>query len=222
MTASRRRTLLGVLAGPVWLVSTGRPAPAQGRAWAQASAESDAEAVRRPIVMLYDALDAAMRAGRAKPFRQRFDTLAPVIDLVFDLGTILKVSVGPRWNALDAGGRGALSDAYRRFTVATYVANFDRYDGERFEVLPMLRVVGKDRVVQSRIVPARGDPTRLDYVMQNSGAGWRVVDVLLDGTISRVAVQRSDFRLLLARGDVAALIESLQNKTANLAGGPLG
>jgi phospholipid transport system substrate-binding protein len=45
------------------------------------------------------------------------------------------------------------------------------------------------------------------------------VDVLADGAISRVAVQRSDFRRLLTRGGAPALAESLRMKSADLAGG---
>jgi phospholipid transport system substrate-binding protein len=43
--------------------------------------------------------------------------------------------------------------------------------------------------------------------------------VLADGAISRVAVQRSDFRSLLMRGGAPALAASLQQKTADLGGG---
>ena len=51
--------------------------------------------------------------------------------------------------------------------------------------------------MQTRIIQDNGEPIRLDYVMRQTDAGWRAVDILLDGTISRVAVQHSDFRALL-------------------------
>jgi phospholipid transport system substrate-binding protein len=76
-------------------------------------------------------------------------------------------------------------------------------------------------VVQSRIVPIRGDATELDYVMSQTPAGWKVVDVLAAGSISRVAVQRSDFRYILSSGGGDALLASLQRKTADLSGGML-
>ncbi len=43
-----------------------------------------------------------MRTGHTTPFPQRFDALAPVVDQVFDLETVLKVSVGLRWDSMDA------------------------------------------------------------------------------------------------------------------------
>jgi phospholipid transport system substrate-binding protein len=45
------------------------------------------------------------------------------------------------------------------------------------------------------------------------------VDLLANGSISRVGVQRSDFRSLLASGGVPALVAALQLKVANLSGG---
>ena len=55
--------------------------------------------------------------------------------------------------------------------------------------------------------------------MRQVNGAWQVVDVLADGTISRVAVQRSDFRRLLRQGGSAALVVSLQSKADQLAGG---
>lgn len=186
-------------------------------AWAQ-----DTAAIRKPIVDLYAALEALMRAGLAAPFPERFRTLAPVIDRVYDLTTVLRVSVGLGWPKFDDATRNELMDAFRAFTIASFVANFDKYEGEKFEVLPDTRATGADLVVQTRIVSETGEPIRLDYVMQPSDAGWRVTDVLLDGTISRVAVQRSDFRALLSHGSADALIASLRRKVRNLSGGTIG
>jgi phospholipid transport system substrate-binding protein len=181
----------------------------------------DPAEVTAPIRALNDGLIAVMRAGKRVPFNDRFRTLAPAIDRAFDLPGILQLSVGPRWSGIDPVQQDTLLKAFRRFTVASYVANFDSYDGERFDIAPSLRASGADQVVGTTIVPAKGDPIRMDYVMRQEGAAWKAVDVLLDGTISRVAVQRSDFRALLAKGGAAALIVSLQAKIVDLAGGAL-
>jgi phospholipid transport system substrate-binding protein len=88
--------------------------------------------------------------------------------------------------------------------------------------LPDSRELGAGRlVVQSTITPAKGDTVQMDYVMRQTQAGWKVVDVLAAGSISRVAVQRSDFRHLLSNGGGPALLASLQRKTADLSGGVL-
>jgi phospholipid transport system substrate-binding protein len=115
----------------------------------------------------------------------------------------------------------ALTDAFRRYTIASYVANFDAYSGERFELMPTITTVGNDRVVQTRIVSASGQAHALAYVMRQTAGGWRIVDVLADGSVSRVAAQRSEVRSVLADGGGPGLLVSLRRKTAELSGGIL-
>jgi phospholipid transport system substrate-binding protein len=204
----KRRTamlsLVGMMAAPMLATS---------RAWAEGEGDPT-----RPVAQLNDALLAAMRAGRGTPFRQRYNSLAPVIDQTFDLPAILRTSIGLRWDQLPPDQQSALLQVFQQFTVASYAANFSSYDGQRFEILPERRTVGADQVVATRLVQKQ-DETRLDYVMHPGGGGWKAVDVLLDGSISRVAVQRSDFRSLLARGSAEPLIRSLQSKVTQLSGG---
>ena len=206
-TISRRGALGLALAG---LVAVAQPVRA-----------AEAAVVAAPIQALTDGLLAVMHAGTRTPFRDRFHQLAPVIDRVFDLPGILRVSVGPQWSGIDPVQKDTLLKAFRNFTIASYVANFDSYDGQKFVIAPTLRTIGADEVVSTTLLPTEGDKVRIDYVMRQEGDAWKVTDVLLDGTISRVAVQRSDFRSLLNHGGVAALIVSLQAKVTDLAGGAL-
>ena len=179
----------------------------------------DTAAVIAPIQQLIDGLLDIMKAGLGTPFTRRFDMLAPTIDRTFDLSVILEESVGPTWPTLPPEQQQMLTDAFRRYTVASYVNSFDEYNGQRFEVIPETRVVGTQQIVQTRIIPKSGDIHELDYVMRQGQAGWRVVDVLADGTISRIAVQRSDFRRLLTRGGAQALADSLRSKSTVLSDG---
>jgi phospholipid transport system substrate-binding protein len=185
---------------------------------ASAAATPDTQLVA-PLQRLDAGLLGAMKAGEQTPFAQRFAALAPVIDATFDLDAILAASVGLRWAGLPESEKATLRDAFRRYMVSSYLANFNSYSGQTFRISPDVRSLGSDAVVVSTsIVRADGTTTKLDYVMRRGPAGWKAVDVLLDGTISRVAVQRSDFRHLLASGGVPALAASLQNKVADLSG----
>lgn len=182
---------------------------------ALASAASPVEALDRGLLVV-------MKAGKTRSFAQRVQTLTPVIQRAFDLGVILQNSVGPRYAGLPPAVRQELLDVFTLFTIASYVANFADYSGERFEILPETRRAGSDDVVQTRLVAADSEPIRLDYVVRQSGGEWKIIDVLMNGTISRVAVQRSDFRALLTGGDAGALIASLRGKAARLSAGETG
>jgi phospholipid transport system substrate-binding protein len=173
-----------------------------------------------PIQRLDGALLGTMQAGPKMSFAQRFATLAPVIEQTFDLDAILAASVGLRWPDLPNDQKAQIDAAFRRYTVASYASNFDSYDGQTFQVSPDVREVGNGEViVRTKLVARDGSSTPLDYVMRGDQTGWKVVDVLAGGAISRVAVQRSDFRTLLTSGGAPALTVALQNKVANLSGG---
>ena len=171
-----------------------------------------------PIAALDQALLTVMHNGKATPFAQRYAILAPVVQQAFDLDTVLETTVGPRWQSFSPADQQEIRSQFLEFTVASYLSNFGDYGGEKFEIAPDTRAIGSEQVVSTRIIPASGDPARIDYVMRQEAGGWRAVDVLLDGTISRVAVQRSDFRSLL-EGGPSALVDSLRRKVANLSGG---
>ena len=203
MNQGRRHLLL-------WAVATACAVPL-----ARAAA-ADADAVA-PIQALNQGLLAAMKAGKGTPFAQRYATLSPVIERAFDLPAILRASVGLRWASLPADEQAKLLEVFRKFTVASYVANFSQFGGEKIEVTPESRTIGADQVVGTRIVSG-GETTPIDYLMHKGADGWRAVDVLLNGSISQVAVNRSDWRALLASG-AGPLIDSLQRRVATLSGG---
>jgi phospholipid transport system substrate-binding protein len=208
VTALDRRILLRLaLCGAAVVLGLPRPAIAS---------ETSA-----PVEQLHDGLIEIMKAGRTIPFRQRYDKIAPIISRTFDLEAIVRQVIGLRWASLPAEQQAALTDAFRRYTVASYVANFDAYTGERFELLPTIVTAGNDRVVQTRIVAASGQGHTLAYVMRQTAGGWRIVDVLADGSVSRVAAQRSEVRSVLADGGGPGLLVSLRRKTAELSGGIL-
>lgn len=174
--------------------------------------------VLAPVHQLIQGLLGVMKAGPNTPFSQRFDMLAPVIDQTFDLTTILKESVGLSWDTLPPDQQATLLKAFRRYTVASYVNSFNNFNGQRFVVNPETQSVGNEQVVRTQIIPSVGEGHKLDYVMRQVPAGWRIVDVLADGAISRVAVQRSDFRRLIRQDGAPGLTKSLDAKSTNLSG----
>jgi phospholipid transport system substrate-binding protein len=216
----RRRSLLAMIvlaAAPLGQPALAGTAPSG--AAPSGTAPSDATAaIQRFNAALLD----AMKAGQRTDFSRRFQALAPQVDQAFDLPTVLAGSIGPAWANLSPDQQSRLLDAFRRYTVASYVANFDHYTGQTFAVSPDMRSLDAGRVVvRSSITPVNGDATELDYVMHQTPAGWKVIDVLAAGTISRVAVQRSDFRHILSTGGGDALLASLERKTSDLSGGAL-
>jgi phospholipid transport system substrate-binding protein len=208
-----------ILLGRRGLFGLAIPALVAATSWHTARAATDTGAAA-PIQRLDAALLAAMKAGQGTPFSQRYTALAPVVEQTFDLDAVLAASIGLSWAGMPGDQKAQLLATFRRYTVASYTANFDNYTGQTFQIAPSVRSVGNgDVIVATKINAADGSSNKLDYVMRNTPSGWTAVDVLADGAISRVAVQRSDFRHLLSDGGAPALVAGLQRKVASLSGG---
>lgn len=198
------RRMVCALLALVWL---GRPAIA-----------SD---VTAPIEALDAGLLQVMKAGKAAPFQQRYDVLAPLVTRAIDLDAILQGGVGPAWASLSPADQAALKTAFQHYSIATYVANFDDYGGEKFELYPP--AAGGDPVVKVKIVPGKAeDETHvLGYMMRQTAGGWKAIDVTADSSISQVVAQQEEIRALVKAGGPSGLYVRLQQKTAELSGGAI-
>ena len=210
--AVSRRVLLAV-------VCSAAVVPNLARAQVQAQAGAGATA---PIVALNDALVEVMKAGDSTAFAKRYAILAPAIDSGFDLPHILMISVGSYWTSLPPTQQAKLQEVFRSFIIANYVSNFHSYAGEVVAVAPRhprrRRAAGGDEHDDEAL--GRRAAHRLCDGPGRRARG-QVQDILLDGTISRVAVQRSDFSSLLSQGNASSLIASLEQKVSTLSGGAI-
>jgi phospholipid transport system substrate-binding protein len=186
--------------------------------FARVAAASD---VTAPIEQLDAGLLQVMKAGKATSFQQRYDVLAPLVIRAIDLDAILAIGVGAGWTSLPPDQQAALKTAFQRYSIATYVSNFDEFGGERFELYPP--AAGSDPVVRVKIVPGKpgDDAHTLGYAMRQTAGGWKAVDVTADGYISQVAAQQDQIRALMRSGGAGGLLARLQQKNAELSGGAL-
>lgn len=178
---------------------------------------ASASEVSAPIEQLDAGLLQVMKAGKAAPFQQRYEVMAPLVVRAIDLDAILQGGVGSAWAALPPDQQATLKTAFQRYSIATYVSHFDEYAGERFDLSPP----AGDPVVRVRIVPGKpsAEAHVLTYTMRQTGGAWKAIDVRADGTISQVVAQQEEIRALVKSSGPAGLIARLQQKTAELSDG---
>lgn len=173
-----------------------------------AAAASDPQ---EPVRNFYGVLHNTMKQGRVLGESGRYARLAPVVDRTFDIPYMTRLAVGPAWSGLSPSQQQQLVAAFAHYVGATYADRFDSYSGEQLEVTGE-RPSGGDFMVQTRIVKANGEATRLDYLMRQDGGSWQISDVYLDGSISQLAVHRSEFHSILRRDGVDGLVTALNRK----------
>lgn len=170
-----------------------------------------------PVEHLHAALEQTMKDGPALGFDGRARQLTPVIEQVYDLPGMTRAAVGGQAAKLPPEQMERLVRAFTHYTVNTYARQFASYDGERFETGQPSGAHGGGMLVPTRIIPGTGEPALLTYLVRETPAGWRIRDVLLDGTISQLAVRRAEFRGVLMVKGPDALVELLESRAAEQA-----
>jgi phospholipid transport system substrate-binding protein len=164
-----------------------------------------------PVRSFYGVLLGTMQDGRTLGQSGRYARLSPVVDRTFDIPTMTRLAIGPSWGTLSPTQQQQLLGAFAHYVAATYADRFDSYSGEQLQVNGE-RPSGTDVMVQTRIAKSNGETTRLDYLMRQDQGSWRISDVYLDGSISQMAVHRSEFHSILQREGVDGLVMALNRK----------
>ncbi len=184
-----------------------------GAGAARAAGPTPTEVVER----LNAALIEVMREADALGFQGRYERLAPVLSAAFDFPLMARISAGKHWRTLDEVLRGRFVAAFGKSSIATFAARFDGYGGERFEVLGEQPGRRKTVLVRNRLIKSDGEAVAIDYLFKSGAEGWRVVDVLLDGKFSELALKRSEYGAVIKNDGIEALIRGLDKKAARLA-----
>ena len=166
----------------------------------------------------YDTLLSTRKNGPTLGQSGRYARLAPVVDRVFDVPAMTRLAIGSSWATLPAARQQQLMEAFRHYIAATYADRFDSYSGEQLQVTGE-QPYNADVIVQTKIVKSDGEPTTLNYLMRQNQGSWQISDVYLDGSISQLAVQRSEFNSILRREGVDGLVMALNRKVDLLSHG---
>ena len=180
------------------------------------AADSEATAVIRKlnatlVGVLHDAATLGYE-GRAK-------RLAPAVNDAYDVPFMAEKSLGQGWKKLGEADRARWIDLSREFSVANYAANFDHDAGQTIELTGEEPSTNDTVIVHTRIVDPKAEPVDMSYRLHHTDAGWRIIDVLLKGTVSQLALQRSDYTSVLERQGFDALVATMQARITDLAAG---
>jgi phospholipid transport system substrate-binding protein len=170
-----------------------------------------ADPAARQIEVFYAKLIDVMRRGKDLGLQGRYKELTPVVEASFDLPGMTRLSVGPAWNMISEMDQKAIVTAFERMTIANYAKNFATYGGEQFIVDPMVKMRSEDKIVETKLVGSDKSTTPFNYRMHRVGNAWKVMDVYLNGTVSQLALKRSDFSSTVASSGATGLVKKLND-----------
>jgi phospholipid transport system substrate-binding protein len=149
--------------------------------------------------------------------------IGPVLKLVdskvmpnVNFEVVTRSAVGPQWRSATPEQRARLQAEFKLLLVRVYSGALTQVSQEQtVEVTKTLPVAGSTQVVVQSEVRGKGEPIKLDYRLDKTEAGWKIIDVNVGG-IWLVTSYRSQFAQEISAGGIDGLIAKLteRNKAA--------
>jgi phospholipid transport system substrate-binding protein len=173
---------------------------------------SEADA-RRFIQETVDTVMAVLRdAGLS--LEQKKDRVQTIAYERFDFAMIARFVLARNWARLSAQQQGDFVDAFKQHLAETYRDTLDNYRDEKIAIDASRLESNGDVTVMTRVVRNTGD-TKVDYRLRNGQAGWRGIDVIIEG-VSLVQNFRSQAQEIISAEGADVLIQKLRNKQIQL------
>jgi len=165
---------------------------------------------------LHEALLGVMKEADELGYQGRFNRLYPLLPQLFDLPFMAQKSIGRYWKTTSEAERAQLLETFTRFTTANYAGNFDEYTGQIFETLGTEESTHGTMLVRSQLTTPGGEKIQLNYRLRPVDGHWKIIDIYLNGTVSELALRRSEYSSLIEREGFNALIAALDDKITDL------
>jgi phospholipid transport system substrate-binding protein len=164
-----------------------------------------------------EALLTSMKNADALGYEGRYKQLRPMVESSFDLPFMAEKVIGRRWGELSQADRERWQETFTELLTATYAGRFVGYRDQTFETLGEEPAARDTVLVKTRLVdPKGGENVDINYRLLRVAGSWRIVDVYLKGTVSELALRRSEYSSVLEREGFAALLEAAKAKIGAL------
>ncbi len=174
------------------------------------------EAPVASVEALHAVLLDIMKNAEALGVKGRERRIRPVIERVYNLEAMARISCGRPWNDFTPAQQQAVLRAFADWSIATYANRFDGFGGESFATDGESTLANGDHMVKTHINRVNDSPIALNYLLRQHEGHFRVVDVYLTGTISELASRRAEFTNILRDGGPDRLALELTRRTADL------
>jgi phospholipid transport system substrate-binding protein len=187
-------------------------APAVEASASDATSVSPQDSIERFHAGLLDIMKHAKQLG----LQGRIEKLGPLMNQTFDLDFMASKTVGRHWKKLSPEDQQRWNATFSRFTVANYAGRFTGFTGEVFKTIGVDDAPRETKVVLTKIIIPDEDDVELNYRMIDRDGSWKVIDVFLNGTVSELALRRSEYSSELKRSGFEQLVELVEAKILDL------
>ena len=169
------------------------------------------------VEKLHAALLDIMSSADVLGYTGRFERISPVVAQTFDLPFMAEKSMGRHWKKLPEADQQRWLELFARHISANYAGQFTGFSGEAFETQGEETAIRDTRVVRTRLTRPSDDDVQLNYRLREVDGEWRIIDIYLNGTVSELALRRSEYSSVLKREGFEKLLSTIDEKVKELA-----
>ncbi len=145
---------------------------------------------------------------------QKKEKVTEIIDQIFDLTLMAKLSVGKRyWSKFTPEQRAEFTNLFIKEFHDFYVDKIDLFSDEQVEFLPQV-LVNEKKVKIPTVLISKDKKYSVLYMMFKTRSGWKIYDVSIEG-VSILHTDRQQFQHILATGKVEDLLTKMREKMKN-------
>lgn len=182
-------------------------------ALAQAAVAPAEEEARRFVQQTIDDVLGVLH-DQSLTLEQKKDEVEAIAYERFDFELICRFVLARNWNTMSEQQQRDFVDAFKKHLSATYRDTLDSFRDEKISVEGSQPEARGDVTVKTLVRQGSGD-TKVDYRLRKTDAGWRGIDVIIEG-VSLVQNFRTQCQEIISTEGADALIQKLRDKQIQL------
>ncbi len=142
----------------------------------------------------------------------RYKKILSQVDRYFHMPLMVRFVTGNHWATASPDEQMALLKAARDFSAGEMAVLFGGYSGETFKTVRTQAIEDGSVLVETELVRPADDNVTVIYRTRKFSESWRIIDVILDGSISQLLKRRGEYRRTLSQSGIPGLTALLRAK----------
>jgi phospholipid transport system substrate-binding protein len=155
-----------------------------------------------------------MKDAESLGYVGRFEKLQPAIVGAYDMTFMSEKVLGRHWKTLTDDEKARWKELFSRMMVSNYASRFESYSGENWVTLGQQPAARDTQLVQTKLIVSDSETIEFNYRLHETEQGWEILDLYMNGTVSELALRRSDYSSMLKRSGFDKLAASVGEKIA--------
>ena len=145
----------------------------------------------------------------AKKKTVTFEKTIQLITNFYDTRKMIRMIIGDKWKKISESKKDELTLLFGKYIAQNYIKQFSKFNSIQFNSKGIKKIGEKYLLVKSVLILNKKDKIKINYLLINN-KGWKIFDVLIDGTISEISTKKSEFSKYLQDGNIDLLIKKLR------------